>query len=544
MTSDESLRAALEGIDRALARDPASPDILNDRAIVLCQLGRYPDALADFDRALAIRPDFAAALNNRGLALQACDRPGEALADFERAVRARPGYAEALTNRGNMLQSFGRFEEAIGSYDSALAAAPRHAGALLGRGLAHQMLNRLEEALASYELALEVSPGWPEALSNRGNALQALGRYAEALRSFDDALRGFETAARSRADGATLLSNRGNALQGLGRYDDALQSFADALRSDPGNAIAHRNRSLCLLQAGDFERGWPEYEWRWLSPDFQSTRYSFAQPAWRGRESLAGKSLLVFAEQGLGDTLQFVRYVPRLAQAGARVLLLVQPELKTLLSALPGANRVISPGEALPPFDFHCPFLSLPLACRTRLETIPREVPYLSPAPASLEKWRARLGTRTRRRVGIAWSGQRAHVNDRNRSIPLARLSGLAALDLALVSLQKEVRPEDAAALAANPRIAHPGAELVDMADTAALIAHLDLVVCVDTAVAHLAGALAKPVWILLPHAADWRWLAEREDSPWYPTARLFRQPAPGDWDSVIARVRRELERA
>ncbi len=322
-----------------------------------------------------------------------------------------------------------------------------------------------------------------------------------------------------------------------------MASYRKALTIEPDYAPAHWNESLCRLLIGDFERGWKKYEWRWkCDQDLLATR-NFSQPLWLGREDLTGKTILLHAEQGLGDTIQFARYAQAVAQKCAKVILEVQPSLRSLLSEISGAYKVLSRGEPLPEFDFHCPLLSLPLAFNTRLETIPATIPYLGARAAVVKRWEDNLGKRDVPRVGIVWSGLSTNVNDHNRSIALSRLAALAGPSVKLVSLQNEVRAEDEKALAANKQILHFGSELEDFSDTAALVSLMDLVVSVDTSVAHLAGALGKPVWILLPFAPDWRWLVDREDSPWYPTARLFRQPKIGDWDSVIDKVKQDLSK-
>jgi hypothetical protein len=297
------------------------------------------------------------------------------------------------------------------------------------------------------------------------------------------------------------------------------------------------------LRLGDFATGWREYEWRWEEKPWKGAKPRFARPEWLGAEPLAGKTLLLYNEQGLGDTLQFCRYAKRAAESGANVVLVVQPQLRSLLAGLEGTTRVLERRSELPAFDCHCPLPSAPLAFKTGLDTIPADIPYIRSDPALVGAWRERLGAKTRPRVGVAWSGNPGHLNDRNRSVALAQMLPLASEEGEWVSLQKDTRAADARVLASRSDIRHFGEALGDFADTAALVEHMDVVVTVDTSVAHLAGAMGKPTWILLPFNPDWRWLLDREDSPWYPTARLFRQPAIGDWASVIARVRDELAR-
>jgi hypothetical protein len=309
----------------------------------------------------------------------------------------------------------------------------------------------------------------------------------------------------------------------------------------PEFADAHFNQSLALLASGDYARGFAEYEWRWKRTGMPAQR-DFGRPPWLGESPLAEKTILVHAEQGFGDCIQFARYVPLLARAGAKVVLEVQPELKSLFSRLAGAEHVLARGDALPAFDVHCPLGSLPLAFKTEPASVPAEIPYLKADEARVAKWWPRLAALKPPRVALVWAGNPNHPNDRNRSIALARLRPLwEAGGANFVSLQRELREADAAELKAAPGVLHLGEELADLDDAAAVLARCDLAIAVDTAVAHLAAAMGRPTWVLLPFAPDWRWTPEGERSPWYPAARLIRQPLPGDWDSVIARVRAEL---
>jgi tetratricopeptide (TPR) repeat protein len=488
-------------ISAALAVNPRSADARSNLGLVLHALKRDADALASFEAALALDAGHIEALNNRGSALLRINRPAEALASFERLLTIDPRHLEAQVNRANALLDLDRADEAIAAYDAVLAAQPRHAGAHFNRGNALMQDDRLDEAIAAFDRALAIAPGYVKAHNNRGLALRALNRHSEAL-----------------------------------------ASYGRALALDKDFAEAHLNAAHAQLTLGDFARGFAGYEWRWKIVTPQ--RRAFRQPPWLGTPAVAGKTILLHAEQGLGDTVQFARYAKPLARAGANVLLEVAPPLKPLLSGIDGATRVLAQGEALPPFDLHCPLASLPLAFKTELPSIPAEVPYLAAPAERLEKWRARMDALPRPRMALAWSGNPAHANDRHRSIPLARLEPLWSVEgVSFISVQRELRDADAAALTGGARLIHLGNELADFADTAAVLALADLVVSVDSAVAHLAGALGRPVWILLPFSPDWRWMLAREDSPWYPTARLFRQPAIGDWDGVIARVRDELLR-
>ena len=524
------LDEALASYDRALACKPGYAEACNNRGVALKALKRLDAALASYDKALALKPDYAEAYINRGNALKELKHTDEALASYDKALALKPGHAEACNNRGVALQELKRFDEALASYDKALALKPGYAEACNNRGNALRELKRLDEALASYERALALTPDHAEALYNRGNALQELRRPDEALASYDRAL-------ACKPDYAEAHNNRGNALRELKRLDEALASYQGALALRHDYAPAHWNEALWRLLMADFDRGWEKYEWRWELADELwgfGSKPAFAQPAWDGTGDIAGKTVLLHAEQGYGDTIQFCRYVPLVAEKGATVILSVQPPLKRLLSGFGGAQTVLAEGEDLPAFDLHCPLLSLPRAFRTRLETIPPPAPPSVPSELTKE-WEARL-RHGKPRIGIAWSGRPSHKNDHNRSIPLRAMLGLLDLPVELVSLQKEVRSEDQGILDAAG-IAHFGPALTDFLETAALVSSMDVVITVDTAVAHLACSLGRPTWILLPFIPDWRWMLERADSPWYPTARLFRQPGIGDWDSVMREV-------
>ena len=382
--------------------------------------------------------------------------------------------------------------------------------------------------------ALALAPANAEVLANRGAALRQLGRYDEALADYDRAL--------AIAPGsAEAHNNRGVTLAALARWREARECYDRALQLAPGFDRARFNRALARLTLGDLAGGFADHEARWTGADNQFGRPAFTQPRWTGAQPLAGRTILLHGEQGAGDAIQFARYVPQVAARGARVVLQVHRPLVPLLAQLP-AQRVMGFDEPLPPFDTHCALMSLPLAFGTTLESIPGDVPYLRAAPERVEHWRSRLGERTRRRVGLAWSGNPAQANDRHRSMPATHLAPLRALGATLFNLQKDVRETDRPALEALG-VVDPGGEVADFADTAAIVALMDVVVSVDTSVAHLAGAMGKPLVVMLCHNADWRWLTERADSPWYPTARLARQRVPGDWNGVVDQVVRELSR-
>jgi len=471
-----------------------------------------------------------------------------ALASYERALAARPGSGDAHFNRANTLRALGRPEEALASYDRALVLRPQDPEALNNRGVVLNELGRSEEALASLEGALALRPVYAEAFNNRGIALQRLGRLEEALASYDKAraLRpGFADAIANRVGVLRLLLDQG---KGLDRRVEAAKYFEAAIADNPDDAEAHWNLALSLLALGDYARGWREYEWRWRNPALDMPKRESDKPLWLGKEPIAGRTILLHPEQGFGDAIQAVRYVPLLAARGARVVLMCHRQLRRLFQGVQGAAEVISARDrTLPAFDCHIPMMSLPLAFGTTLETIPENVPYLAAPPEQVERWRIRLAEHgAGLKVGAVWSGNPEFPRAEEKACPPERLAPL--LDrrgCRFFSLQKGEAAAGVARLdPAGERVVDLSNELEDFADTAALVSALDVVVTVDTAVAHLAGALGKPVWILLPFNADWRWLRGRSDSPWYPSARLFRQPADGDWAGVIDAVGQALESA
>jgi Tfp pilus assembly protein PilF len=427
-----------------------------------------------------------------------------------------------------------RFEEALASYDEALEIDPGNPEVLNRRGVALLELGHPQEALATFDRVLAVDPEHIDALGNRGNALLKLNRPQDALTSYDAAL-------KIAPEHARLLTNRAHALRRLDRPHEALVSAARAAAGSPKFAEARFEESLARLTLGDLRNGWRAYEARWATGAFAAHRRNFTAPLWLGDKPLDGRTILLHAEQGFGDTIQFVRYAPAVAALGARVILEVQPELVGLLSQMAGVATIVPRGEPLPWFDYHCPLMSLPFAVATELPTIPAATPYIAAAADRVAVWRERMPARGPL-VGIAWAGQRTHKNDSNRSMRLETLRPLLARSsIQFVSLQHELCGEDAAFLQGCPQLLDVGGQFRDFADTAAVISRLDRVIAVDSAVAHLAGALGKSLFLLLPLAADFRWMRERQDSPWYPTARLFRQPQFGDWASVVDALCKEL---
>jgi tetratricopeptide (TPR) repeat protein len=483
-----------------LAGDPAQYDARHLLGLICHQQGRHSEALAFVGAVFESASRSAELLGNYGLILTALARHQEALRYFEEAVALGAGNLAALRNRAGALKRLQRFEQALAAYEAILALHPDDIDALNECGGLLGWLNRPAEAVACYDRALAVAPRIAELHINKGTALVALNRQAEA---FD--------------------------------------SFAAAIAIDPQRAEAQYNQSLVRLRLGDFHNGWRQYEWRWKKFVGAGQGRCTVAPLWLGAEPLAGKTILLLAEQGLGDSIHFLRYVPLVAARGAKVVLGVQSPLKAFATTVPGAAMVLGDGEPLPPVDFHCPLLSLPLAFETELATVPANIPYLSAPKERIETWRDRIPSNGRPRVGICWAGSATHLNDRNRSIALERFAALLSVPgFDFVSLQKEVSEPQSALLAAHG-VTQLGQHFTDLADTAAVLSMLDLVISVDTSIAHLSGAMGKVVALLLPFASDFRWLLERSDSPWYPAMRLYRQPAIGDWDTPLLRLRQEL---
>jgi Flp pilus assembly protein TadD len=428
------------------------------------------------------------------------------------------------------------YERAILLYDQAIALNPALAEPHYKRANAVRVVGRLQEALAGYDRAIERNADHAHAHCNRGVVLQMLGRREAALLSYDRAV-------SLDATDAMCHYNRALLMQECGRWSEALASYDRAVELDPQFADAQYNRSMAQLFLGDFESGWRGYEWRWVNAQRLGIgeARTFAGRRWFGEESIAGKRILLYSEAGLGDTLQFCRYAASCARLGAKVILEVPGILRELLGSLEGASQVIGAGSPLPPFEFHCPLLSLPLAFKTTLDSIPASAAYLRADQTKISQWRARLGERRRPRVGLVWSGNPNNPIDVRRSILLADWLEQLPTGLEYYRLQTQMRDADRVALESDPRIISFGDDLLDFDNTAALCMCMDVVVTVDTSLAHLAGALGRRTWLLLPQTPDFRWMRDRPDSPWYPSLKLYRQTAAGDWSGVFERVAADL---
>jgi len=515
---------------KILEQRPDHAEALHLLGVLSSQLGRNGAAVELIQRAITLKPDWAMAYNNLGTALQAAGQLEQAVAAYRKAIVLSPDYADAYCNLGATLHDLELLDEAIAALRRAVELNPRNPVFHSNLASALNDGEQFDDALAASRAALALGPNYAEAENNLGNAFRGNGR-------FDQAIAALNRAVLLRPDFADAHYNLGIVLHESGRVDESIAAYRKALALQPGNAKFHHNFALLLLLRGDWPQGWDEYEWRWTCKELASRRRNFTQPLWDGGP-LRGQTILLHFEQGFGDTIQFIRYLPLVIERGGRVICECQPELCRLV-AVSNAGMVVLPhGQPLPAFDIHCPLMSLPKVLGTTLTNIPMNVPYLHADAMETEMWRKRLADDSSSiKVGLAWAGRPQHKNDRNRSITLASLAPLAKVpNVRLISLQKGEAAAEAKAVS-TMQLMDLTDHLHDLADTAALIANLDLVIAVDTAVVHLAGAMGKPVWTLLPFAPDWRWLLAREDSPWYPTMRLFRQPSVGDWRTVIERV-------
>ncbi|MBV9747637.1 MAG: tetratricopeptide repeat protein [Acetobacteraceae bacterium] len=508
---------------------------LNALAIAKASEKDFLGAIELLRQVLNLNPDSPAAHGNLGVALWQAERLADAEIHCRRAIALKQDYVPSYMVLASVLQQRRAFSEALACYNRVVSLQPDNAAAHNNAGLVLRRLGDFAQAETAFARAADLLPDDPRVRFN-----QLMMRRDDA--SLPQAIECCRRSLEQRPDDASVLTNLAVGLQLSGRFDEAWVNYEKALAINPDQHDARFNLSLLLLLRGDYERGWREYEHRWHLAD--AAKPTFPQPMWRG-EPLEGKTILLQMEQGFGDAIQCFRYVPEVMRRGGRVILRVERALVRVAASLPG-DIVIKPGQArLPPFDVWCPLLSLPRVLDTQVDSIPAAVPYLGARAAVTERWRRNLAGMSGLKVGLAWAGNPRHVNDLRRSIEVKRLAPLLDVPgVAWVSLQVG-RQGAAFAELAGGRVVDLSAQLTDFAETAGAIANLDLVIAVDTSVVHVAGALARPAWVMLPFSPDWRWLMNRDDSPWYPTLRLYRQPAAGDWDHVIARVAADLsERA
>ncbi len=527
------LEMAIELLTRATELTPDFFGGFANLGNALQASGRLDDAVEAFDKAIALNPDSMETANNLASVYNELKRFEEARAAAETALRLYPDFPEALVNKGNALAGIGNSVDAIDAYLSALDLNPSHASALFNLGNVYADIGEYEAAVAPYERAIAVDGGDADKHFNLAIALLRLDRFADAVAAFEAAL-------GRQPEHVDALCNIAGALQSMGRTDEAIERLRRAIAHQPDSPDLHWNLALASLQHGDYEAGWREYEWRWKTPTFLAYKREFEAPEWDG-EDLHGRTLLIHTEQGFGDGIQFCRLASRAAEAGGRVVLECRPQLTRLLGALDGVAERVDLGQPLPDFDLQIPLMSLPRVLGLTLDNVPAEIPYLS-APEGIAV-DSRIAEAGGLRVGLAWAGSPTRVDNSKRSCDLAQYADLFNVPgVDFFSLQVgDAREQLESVSAAAKRVIDLGRDFTDFADTAAAIQALDLVISVDTSVLHLAGALGKPAWGVFSQPSGFLWMNDREDSPWYPTIRLFRQPETGDWPPVFARLRAAL---
>ena len=548
------------------------PEAHNNLGIALRHKGKQAEAIASYREALRLRPAYPEAHNNLGIALGVQGRHEAAVATFEQALRLKPDYHEARLNLAGALSDLGRFDEAANAYREAIKLRPDDARARKNLGITLSKQNKLDDAVATYREAIKLRPDYADAHNDLGIALARQFKFAEAAESyrraiahranyaeahnnlgntlrnlgqFDAAVSAYDKAVELKPQYADAYNNRGIAFAELTRFDEAVASYSRCLELRPGHADAHLNRSLTRLRQGDFARGWAEYEWRLRKRGVPPKPPT--QPAWNGFPP-AGLTIRLVGEQGLGDSLQFIRYAAILKARGASVVFESQERLLKILARTTGLDAIFAHGQEPPPHDFYAPLLSVPGMIGTGLDSIPADVPYVHPDPALVDYWRRELAAYPEFKVGINWQGNKDYAGDFHRSMALTHFAALARVPgVRLFSLQKNAGTEQLKALDGAFPVVDLGPRLDEangpFMDTAAVMKNLDLFITSDTAVVHLAGAMGVPVWVALSAAPGWQWMAGREDSPWYPTMRLFRQPRLGEWTSVFERIAAELVR-
>ena len=520
-----------------LRSQPDSTDALYLLAEISYGSGNYDAAVRYIRQAIQYDPGNAEAYSNLGFILQGKGQLDDAVKCYQKAIELNPDLLQAYMNLGNTFKEKGRFDDAVSYYQKALQICPDLPDVYSNLGITLLKARQPDKAVVFCQRAVQLAPNDVNMYYNLGIALQENGQFEEAVACY-------HKASQLAPHDAAIYNNLAFALQENRRPYEAIPYYQKALSLQPDYATAHWNLALALLLTGNFREGWKEYEWRWETEYLSSSKRNFKKPMWTGSD-IKGLTILLHAEQGFGDTFQFVRYAPLVAALGAEVVLECHKQSASLMGSVDGICRVLVRGEELPSFDVQCPLLSLPLAFDTTLETIPSKLPYMSADVSLTDKWKELLKhDDSKLKIGIVWAGNPGFKQNHYRNIPLHFFVPLAGLPgVTLYSLQKGEEAGTAKDPPVDMKLVDYTSEINDFADTAAFIENLDLIISVDTAVAHLAGALGKPVWTLLPFSPEWRWLMEREDSPWYPTMRLFRQSSHGDWRPVIDRVIQELRR-
>jgi tetratricopeptide (TPR) repeat protein len=524
---------AVDLIRKAISLKSDAPLFYNNLGTALQDQKKLEEALAQYDHAIALRPDYAGAYVNIGNVYTEQGRLDDAIEQYRRAISLNAKFAEAYNSLGAALKAQNKLDEALIQYKQALAIRPDYLEACLNIGNVLKEQWKLDDAAKYYERAISLSPNFAEAHNGLGTVLMAQGRLSDAVASYERAL-------ALKPNYAEARSNLGSALADQGNLEAAAEQGRLAMGLNSNDADAHYNYSITCLVSGNFEEGWRHFEWRWKRKDVPQHRYN--KPLWDG-DPLNGKTLLLHCEQGLGDSIQFIRYAAMIDKNGGRIVMACPIALMRLFKDIDGIDGIFPAKQAPPDYDFQAPLMSLPGLMKTRLETIPASVPYLCAEQESAAAWKRRLKDFPGLKIGVVWRGNPNHKNDHNRSMKPADFSAFLEIEgISVVNLQKDARDNEITALNIMGPFLDAAPDLQDFADTAALIANLDLVISVDTSVCHLAGALGIPVWTLIPHAPDWRWLMTREDSPWYPSMRLFRQPKIGDWRSVVKKLGIEIE--
>lgn len=525
---DDALRYA----DKAIEINPSYLEAHANRGAVLKELKRYDQAIASYQKALALNPNNPDTLFNMSLVYLAHDNYTEAANTLKQMLTIKPNDASAQHLCGEIYKELKRYTDAIPYFDEAIRLNQRNEEALFGRGLSYLALKQFESACADFLAATKIKPNYCNAYINLGVTQRYLGKLEQALDSFNQAL-------GLNKENPETLNNKGLLLVDMHRFDEALACYQQAINLAPEIDEVYWNQSHLHLLLGDYKQGWPLYEYRWKSVQ-KATYRNLNKPLWLGKESIAGKTLFVYPEQGQGDFIQFFRYIAEVEKLGAKVILELPPPLMSLVSEMDVGYQLVKPGDIVRNYDYHCPIMSLPLAFKTDLDTIPNNIPYLNANTAKVDQWHSLVNPKVFN-IGLVWSGASGHQHDHHRSIALEKLIPILTLPAEFHAIQKEIRETDQQALEQIENLKTYRSLLSDFSETAALIAQMDLVITVDTSVAHLAGAMGKACWLLLPCSPDFRWLLERSDSPWYPTMTLFRQPTFNDWDSVIEVVRQQL---
>jgi len=529
------LNEALKVYNQILKINPKHFDALQLTATLFLQCKNYSESLHFFRSALKIKSNFVPALINYGNVLLELEDFDEALKNYDKAIRLEPNNPGAYNNRGNILKDLNRFEEALNNYDIAIQLKPDFTEAHNNRGSLLNKLKRYEEAKMSLKKAISLNPQNAQAFYNLGNAIHEINDFNEALENYDKAI-------SLKPDYAEAFNNRGSLFNDIKKFDEALENYDKAISLKPDYAEAISNKAYLKLLLGEYEEGWQLHEFRKNKINTKNNYPKFSAPIWLGNLSIQGKSILVHSEQGLGDTIQFSRYLTMLKLLKPKnIFFHVEKTLIPIMSCFKEDITIIAKDKPLPSFDYYCPLMSLPLAFKTTINNIPNHVPYLKIDINKNKYWQNRLGEKTKIRIGLVWSGSAHHKNDHNRSLILKQLDLILKLPFEFHSLQKDIREIDIDTFKEYKNFFQHQDELEDFSDTAALLNHMDLIISVDTSVAHLAGALGKKVWILLPYLPDFRWLLDCDNSPWYPTAEVFRQPKVGDWESVIMKLFTEL---